>query len=345
MSNAVLCFVAGKSGGHIIPCLTMAQQAKSKAPQTSIVFFSTDAPLDTSIIRNSGINSGIVDTHIALRLSMVSKQRWYLLPVICWLMLRALGMSLYYLHKLKPSAVITTGGAIAIPLCAAAKILRIPTEVYELNVQPGRAVACIAPYVDKVHICFNKTAQLLPGLSCTKTDYPVRFSQRDKDSRRDLGQLGLNPDKKTIFVLGGSQGSQFINGAIMHLVTTNRLLASQINIVHQTGAGDPKELQEAYAQYGVLAYVFNYADNLSTCYNLADMVISRAGSGALFELLFFGKDSLIIPLETRHDSHQYANACEMVTLHKHLFMVLRQGVIQQDNAILGRTIASILRLT
>jgi len=267
------------------------------------------------------------------------------LPVVCWLMLRALVRSLYYLHKRKPSRVITTGGAIAIPLCAAAKILRIPMEVYELNVQPGKAVVCIAPYVNKINICFNKTAELLPSGACVKADYPVRFGEQDKRARRDPGQLGLDPSKKTIFVLGGSQGSQFINSAMMRFVRTNGLLTSQINIIHQTGAGDPKELQEAYAQYGVPAYVFNYADNLSIYYNLADMVISRAGSGALFELLFFNKISLIIPLETQRDAHQYVNACEMATLHKHLFTVLRQNVILRDNAVLGYTIASILRIT
>lgn len=340
MNNPTLCFVAGKSGGHIIPCLTLAQQAKAKNPSMQILFFSTTALLDAQIIQNNMS----VDTHVGLPLETISARKWYLLPKLWILLMRSFGISFYQLYKKRPSKIISTGGHIAIPVCAAARLLRIPIELYELNVQPGKAIKWLASHADVMHVCFKKTSQLLARVPCTVTDYPIRFSVQDKEDIGKIEDLGLDPTKKTVFVLGGSQGSRFINEAIKEALTVDPLLASQINIIHQTGPADQLNWQHFYENSGISAHVFAFSDTIAPYYQAADVIISRAGAGALFEILFFNKPCIIIPLEMQHDSHQYANAYEMVIQNQRLFALIRQETIQKDTTALAQSIKKMITL-
>lgn len=339
VNQTTLCFVAGKSGGHIIPCLTLAQQIKNKNPLTRVLFFSTTAPIDTLIIGSSKN----VDTHISLPLETVSVRKWQAVPALCLLLVRSLCISFYQLYKNKPSKVVTTGGYIAIPVCIAARLLRIPIELYELNVQPGKAIAWLAPHADEVRICFKKTAQLLNQVSCTVTDYPIRFNTQDKEGVPAFYGFGLNPLKKTVFILGGSQGSQFINGSIERVLLADPVLAHSLNIIHQTGPCDQQYWQLFYEKLGISAYVFTYCESLAPYYHGADLIISRAGAGALFEILYFNKPCIVIPLETAQDAHQYANAYEMVILNQRLFLLVRQEEISKDSTALALSMHKLLK--
>src|SRR5207244_2358621 len=140
------------------------------------------------------------------------------------------------LHR--PEAVITTGSHVAIPVCIAAKILGIPIELYELNVVPGKTIKFLAPLSYKIWICFEQSIRSLPSNKCSLTDYPIKFFDTSNImAQKDaLTSFSLDTKRKTIVVLGGSQGSAFINDLIKNWVEKNPSMHAQIQIIHQTGA-------------------------------------------------------------------------------------------------------------
>lgn len=232
-----ICFVAGKSGGHILPCITLAQQIVNKNPAYRVVFFSTTERLDMQLLSACAI----VNSHIPLAMTSFSFRTWYTFPRFVWLFLKAFFKSLYYLRTYKPEAILTTGSFVAVPVCLAAAILRIPIELYELNAVPGKAIKILAPFAEKICVCFEESLQYLPAKKCVLTSYPIKFSTKlqDIDRAAVLNAIQLTPERKTILILGGSQGSVFINTALRQMLEKSRTLYSQIQVIHQTGASDP----------------------------------------------------------------------------------------------------------
>jgi UDP-N-acetylglucosamine--N-acetylmuramyl-(pentapeptide) pyrophosphoryl-undecaprenol N-acetylglucosamine transferase len=342
--KTILCNVAGKSGGHIIPCLTLAARQKEKDPTLTVAFFTTSAPLDSKIIAQSA-----VDMHTILPLTnlAVGKQLWRI-PGTVWHLLKSLYISWRqlrsYKNKYATVRAVSTGGFIALPVCFWAVIFKIPIDLYELNVVPGKATAWLARWATNVYVCFAKTKQFFPHAQVV--DYPVRFAhQAPQVSRADAcAALNFDATRKTIFVIGGSQGSVALNTMIKHIVQRQLLDATTIQIIHQTGAADIAYWHQLYAQHGVPAIVFDYCDELLPYYRAADLVISRAGSGMLFELLYLGKQTIIIPLETTVNNHQLYNAQEMVAIYPQLFTLIRSQEIERDFGVLGREIQKLLKI-
>lgn len=324
-------YVAGKSGGHIIPALTLAQQQKTKE-LTTIGIFSTDAQLDTQLIAPCVA----ISYHIPLSLDKISLKN----PVSLYKIFRALLTSLRTLRHYKPEKVISTGGLVSVPVCIAAWLLRIPFEVYEFNVEPGAAIKFLAPCAQTVHVCFEATRQHLSG-NVVKADYPVRYTEEQRISQtqaRECLQLPLH--KKILFIIGGSQGSRFFNVIAQQLIV--QLSAEErtsLYVVHQAGVADAIDIREFYKESETAATVFDYSDDIALYYQAADYVITRAGAGVLHELLFFNKAALIIPLEVTSTSHQVANAQACVQRDPDRWQMVRQHELQHDDKLLYQIIS------
>lgn len=324
-----ICFVAGKTGGHILPCLTLAQQYHED-PHSTILFFSTNAPLDKAILHNHPM----ISHHIALPLGKFSSIPVYRHMQLAWRLAHAWLKSLYHLHKNKPKKIISTGGLVALPVCLAAYLLRIPIELYELNAVPGKAIKALAPLAHHTYVCFAHAARYFTKYPCSHTQYPVRFNAMHKQISKEQAckELGLDRNKKTVFIMGGSQGSMQLNAAIKKYIETSKR-QDNLQIIHQTGSRDQTDWQTLYAIKNIPAVVFDYRDAVAPCYAAANLIIARAGAGTLFEILFFEKLSIIIPLEAKTTSHQLDNAYAMRKEYPTLFTVIRQDELTEKNKL------------
>jgi len=325
-----VCFVAGKTGGHILPCLIIAQQHKADNPDASILFFSTDASLDRSILSKKSI----ISEHIRLPLGQFSSVPIYRHFQVIWRLIRSCVTSVYYLRKYRTEKIISTGGLVALPVCLAAMLLRIPIELYELNAVPGKAIQALAPLAENIYVSFQQAAKYFPKSVCTYKAYPIRFNATDKQMSKELAckELGLDPNKKILFIMGGSQGSVQLNNEIKKYIETSNTL-DNLQIIHQTGSRDQTDWHALYSRKNISAIVFDYRDAIAPCYVAADLIISRAGAGMLFEILFFEKPSIIIPLEAKTTSHQFDNAYAMSQEHPTLFTVIRQQALIDHHAL------------
>jgi UDP-N-acetylglucosamine--N-acetylmuramyl-(pentapeptide) pyrophosphoryl-undecaprenol N-acetylglucosamine transferase len=330
-----IAYVAGKSGGHIVPCLTLLMQWQVSTPHIPL-FFTTDATLDQTIIQTSSVPL----EHRALPLSS-SYAVWYNKPVLAWHLFISFWISLYNLWKSQPIKLVTTGGLTAIPVCCAAYILRIPVELYELNAVPGRAAHYIGYIATHIFVCFVDAQQFFPPVRCSLVPYPIRYTEHEKNlSGNEIGTtLGFDSSAPTLCVLGGSQGSVRLNALMQEVIGVHK---TAFNIIHQTGGTDPFDWHSWYKAHNVNTHVFAYTDNLAPYFAVSDLIICRAGAGTLFETVFFNKPCIIIPLEGAADDHQLVNAYAMQKQYPDVCVVLRQHEIEKDPTSLYNQIMRII---
>lgn len=322
-AHSIICFVASKSGGHIIPCITMAQELKRKNPSCKILFFTTTATLDTELTQHA-----CIDRTIFLTTSTpTTKNMWNLLRFLqqfCWDFL----CSFYYLIKFRPQKIISTGGSISVPFCCAGKILAISIELYELNVLPGKTIKLLAPLAHTIYTCFEQTQKYFPAKKTAHVPYPLRFTNNERISQENAQKsLFLQQHIPTVAILGGSQGSQFLN----QLITSyQHNPANPLQFIHQTGTNDQINWQQWYASHHLESYVCTFDHHAHLLYAAADVIICRSGSGTLHEIIFFGKRCITIPLDTATTDHQQYNAHACHQLYPHQIHVILQQEAQQN---------------
>jgi len=329
-----LCLVAGGSGGHIIPALTIGEKWKQNNPDGSIIFFvNTVKDLDKKIVGQSNQ----IDQKIFIRLINIPGKKLWLYPKFIFQFFASLIKSLFVFLRNKPTEIISTGGHIALPVCFASFILRIPINLYELNFVPGKAIKALSYLATNIFLTFKKSDQFFGARKnkCIPINYPLKYTKKDLefDKSKTIRSINLktfDANKKTLFVLGGSQGSIFINNLIKTWLKENHSdNLSNIQIIHQTGDSDQTDWDSFYKQFYIPVFHFKYSDQIKEFYQISDLVICRGGAGTLFELEFFKKKALIIPLETSYTNHQLDNAIAMAIQNDDLFTVIRKKDILQ----------------
>lgn len=321
----IICFVAGHSGGHIIPCLIQANKELQEDKNNQILFFSTNSELDNKIIKNYNF----ISYHITLSVTNIPDYRKvYKLLKFTYNLFNSFIKSFLMLRKYKPEKIVSMGGLISIPVCLAGKLLGIPIELYELNVEPGKTIYLLSKFSSIINICFKETKEYFPNKKCNLINYPIRFNKEHKISKVNaLESIGLSFTKKTILIIGGSQGSIFINNLIKEWILNNQNLHDNIQIIHQTGVLDSFNWKEFYKSYCIQAITFDFYDKMENFYSAADLIICRSGAGTLAEILFFEKTCVTIPLETKSTCHQILNANCLSKQYPDLFYVLKQSDI------------------
>ena len=327
-SSNLICLVAGQSAGHILPALTIAAQLKRADPAAKILFFSNASALDLKLLANNAL----VDQHVPLQLPQIPYRAPWRLPIFVWQLFKTVWQVRKILKSARPLQTISTGGLVSVPVGLMSWWLKIPLTLYELNVHPGKAVKFLARFAVQIKVCFPQTVHDLPKGKSVLVDYPIRFTKVDYQlspvqawQMLPVGQSGLVPTRKTILILGGSQGSRSLNELVMGYI--NGLPAnSQVQIIHQTGAQSCELLLKFYQLKSVPALVFSYQENLMPYLVVADLIICRAGAGTLAEVLPLNKPVIVIPLQTSYTSHQLENGQALAQLHPQLNLLVQSEI-------------------
>jgi UDP-N-acetylglucosamine--N-acetylmuramyl-(pentapeptide) pyrophosphoryl-undecaprenol N-acetylglucosamine transferase len=317
-------YVAGKSGGHIIPALTHARIWAFEHPDAVIGIFSTDAPLDMQLMSRTAV----IKRHVPLAIGSLSRSRLWHIPAFCLRLLGAFWQSFTELRQARPEKVVSMGGYVSVPVCLAARCLGIPYELFELNVQPGAAIKFLTRGARTIYVCFEQAQLFFPRHKTVLVPYPLRFDVGDKlDREVACAKLQLMPERKTLFISGGSQGSHRLNelmGSWAEHMPQKFFRSWQV--IHQTGSeSEVARMEKIYAEKGIPCAVFAYRDDIEVCLSAADFVVTRAGAGALHEIFFFDKPALILPLENSTTIHQVANAQAAVAKNPLRWSMVRQA--------------------
>lgn len=335
MKIETICCVAGKSGGHIIPCLTIIKNNHNQEHK-NVLFFSSNTPLDKTILSDNKL----VTWHVMLPLSTRAGSYITTLFNAC----RSFVISFFYLWKHKPTQIITTGGIVAIPTCMAGFILRIPITLYSLDAVPGKAIQFLTPLATSIVTPFATSQKYFPAQKYSVAPYPIKFNAKI-DQTTALQKLGLSSERKIIAILGGSQGSRFLNQYMQQWINDPSFPTNTLQIIHQTGSLDDTDWKQLYASKNISAHVFSYHPDLALMYAAANIIICRAGAGTLFEIKFFNKPCIIIPLMTNTTTHQVDNAHAMASEYPEQFYTLAQSDVEKDPRMLYTHINQIINPT
>ena len=196
------------------------------------------------------------------------------------------------LKKIRPDIIFSKGGFVAVPVALAASNLKIPLLIHESDMTPGLANRICIPYAVKVCCNFPETRDSLPEGKAFVTGTPIRqeLLHGDADAGREF--CGFNREKPVLMVIGGSQGSVFVNTKIREALPE---LLKNWQIVHLCGKGNLDDSLDHTPGYRQYEYI---KEQLPDLFAMADVVVSRAGANAICEISALAKPNLLIPLGT-----------------------------------------------
>lgn len=197
------------------------------------------------------------------------------------------------LKEIKPDVVFSKGGFVSVPVVRAAASLKIPCIIHESDMTPGLANKMCIPVAKKICCNFPETVADFPQDKAVLTGPPIReeIFTGNADEGRKL--CGFTSDKPVIMVIGGSLGAVAVNEAVRKALP---ILLEKYQIVHLCGKGKVDESLEGTTGYKQFEYC---KDELKHIFAIADIVVSRAGSNAICELVALGKPNILVPLPAK----------------------------------------------
>jgi UDP-N-acetylglucosamine--N-acetylmuramyl-(pentapeptide) pyrophosphoryl-undecaprenol N-acetylglucosamine transferase len=297
-------FAGGGTGGHLYPAIAIAERLmellKDKV-QVEIRFVGTKRGLEYRIKDSLGYPLYLINVRGLARTFTLKN---LLVP---FLLIGSLIKSYGLIKKFSPDIVVGTGGYVALPVLKAAAMNNVTTVLQEQNSFPGITTRKSAPHASRIYLGFEKAAEYLQTKGEIKvTGNPVRRTINQGDRAKAARRYNLDPEKKTILVMGGSQGARVINQAVTKNVKEGRP-SDEFQLLWQTGKMDYKDVTASVGEKAGRA-IFPFATDMASVYALADVVIARAGAISLAELEACALPSILIPYLLAAGDHQTKNA-------------------------------------
>ena len=325
--------VAGGTGGHIMPALSIAESLKALSPSLSIQLVHGPSPLEQKIYATYPFSADILPVG-RLRKNVPKKERIKTLISLPFLLLK----SFKILIKAKPTLVLGTGGAVSGPILLAGVLLRKKVILFEPNTVPGLSNRWLAPFVHEILLVFESAKKhfRIPSDKLSKNikivPFPVRPAIARVPPREKPSQSTLK-----VLILGGSQGSSLINKVVSDLISSfaekESGYATFFSFVHQTGLKEFEYYKKVYRHFikktasspasvalgpsphsypvnsqSRYVRVYPFLNEIDQFYKWSDVVLGRAGAGFLAELSSAHRAGILVPLTNSADQHQLKNA-------------------------------------
>jgi UDP-N-acetylglucosamine--N-acetylmuramyl-(pentapeptide) pyrophosphoryl-undecaprenol N-acetylglucosamine transferase len=291
--------VAGGTGGHVFPALSVAQELRRRSETRrdadyQIRFVGTGRGIEDRVIPAAGFDLQKISGAGLKGIGGWKRIRNLLvLPGSAFQAARVL-------RDFKPHVVLGLGGYIAGPSMLMAAVAGIPTMLIEPNAVPGFTNRILRRIVRAAAVAFEETAKFY-GLKARVTGNPIRAAFASVAPRHHAPPF-------TLLVLGGSLGATAINDCVIASFDLFRRDGASPRFIHQSGERDYNKVRQAYQDRGIPAEVHAFIEDVPAALAQADLVISRAGGNAVAELAAAGKACLLIPFPGAADQHQLANA-------------------------------------
>ena len=293
----------GGTGGHIYPAVAIANELKSRFPNAEFLFVGAKDKMEMQKVPQAGYKiEGLWIAGLQRKITLQNAMFPFKLIDSLW-------KSRTIIKKFKPNVVIGTGGFASGPLLQMANMLNIPTVIQEQNSYPGITNKLLSKKANKICVAYENLEQFFPKEKMILTGNPVRQDLIDIENKKAeaIHYFNLDPNKKTLLVLGGSLGARRVNQLIEKEL--DNLKALNVQVIWQCGKlyfDDYKKHNSDNVQ--VLAFI----DRMDLVYAAADIVISRAGASSVSELCIVGKPVIFIPSPNVAEDHQTKNAKSIV---------------------------------
>ncbi len=307
-----LIFTGGGTGGHIFPIIAVVREIRKAYQGKDIKFFYVGPKDEFSLILLSqeGIKvktvlSGKIRRYLGIKALFQNFIDVFIkIPI-------GFFQAFFYLFFLAPDLIVSKGGFGSVPGVMAGRLLQTPIFLHESDIAPGLANRFLSRFSLKIFVSFPKTEYFKPS-KMILVGNPIRREILEESKKEAQEIFKLTKEKPVILVLGGSQGAQRVNDRILEILSD---LLQNFEVIHQTGKANFKQVQ-AEAKVVISKDLEKYyhpfpffkEQEIEKAYRLADLIVSRAGSGSIFEIAAFGKPCILIPLPKSAQNHQVKNA-------------------------------------
>jgi len=319
---------SGGTGGHLFPAQALALEILQKAPYTHITFVGAG-------LKKSAYFKKDLFAFFEIKSETPIKKR-PLKRIKAWLLiLQGFLRCVKFFKKTAPNLIVGFGSYHTFPALCAARAKKIPIVLFEPNVFPGKVNRFCSRWAKLSAIQFLQAAKYLQGKPCP-VQMPRFNRQKTITQKQARSYFHLDPEKVTLLVFGGSQGSASINSLFCNALTSIIAYGNPFQVIHIVGRDKSiGYFQDLYEKEHILAYVNSFEKNMEYAWRAADLTISRAGGATLAEIIEFMLPAILIPYPLGSENHQEKNALYIAD-------EIRGGVILREEGLHPSMLAEIV---
>ena len=300
----------GGTGGHIFPAVSIANAIKKQHPETEILFVGAEGRMEMQRVPAAGYEIKGLPVRGLVRPLWSPRNIGVMMDFF-----KSKKMVKDVIRLFNPDVAVGVGGYASAPTLNAAYSMGIPCLIQEQNSYAGVTNKSLAKKAQKVCVAYEGMERFFPADKIIMTGNPVRqnllaTTVTKEDARKSFG---LDPNKKTVLVIGGSLGARIVNESILsHL---DDIRKSNVQFIWQTGKYYSASIREVLATSNPVANikVMDFISNMDNAYAAADLVVSRAGASSISELCILGKPCVLVPSPNVAEDHQKKNALALST--------------------------------
>lgn len=297
----------GGTGGHVFPAIAIADALKYKAPDTEILFVGANGKIEMEKVPKAGYNIE------GLNIAGFQRKLTFRNLAFPFKLAASMLKAVLIVRKFKPDVAVGVGGYASGPVLKIANTFGIPTVLQEQNSYAGVTNRILASKASAVCVAYDGLERFFPKDKIKFTGNPVRKDILDNklNAQQAKQSLGLNQNKKTVLIFGGSLGARTINEAV--LANADTLIGmDHVNIIWQVGKIYFDEYKNCKLADQEDIKILPFIENMDVAYSAADIVVCRAGALTISELAILGKAAILIPSPNVAEDHQTVNAMSLV---------------------------------
>lgn len=298
----------GGTGGHIFPAISIANAIKAKHPEAKILFVGALGRMEMQRVPAAGYEikglpiCGFDRKHLLKNIAVLFK---------IW---KSQHIAKKIVREFKPMAAVGVGGYASGPTLNVCAEKGIPCLIQEQNSYAGVTNKILAKKATKICVAYDGMERFFPAEKIVKTGNPVRQNVLNNEMTKEEARksFGLDPNKKTVLLVGGSLGARTVNESMkQHL---DEVKAANVQFIWQTGKYYNAEMNQAVKDFGDIPNlkVLDFISDMGAAYKAADLVISRAGASSISEFCLIGKPVILVPSPNVAEDHQTKNAMALV---------------------------------
>ncbi|MBQ2298716.1 MAG: undecaprenyldiphospho-muramoylpentapeptide beta-N-acetylglucosaminyltransferase [Bacteroidaceae bacterium] len=307
----------GGTGGHIFPAVSIANAIKKQHPEAEILFVGAERRMEMQRVPAAGYKI------LGLPVRGLIRPLWSPKNILVMLdFLKSKKMVKNIIRDFKPQVAVGVGGYASAPTLNAAYAMGIPCLIQEQNSYAGVTNKSLGKKAQKVCVAYSGMERFFPADKIIMTGNPVRQNLLETKMTKEGARLsfGLEPNKKTVLMIGGSLGAKTMNESVLkHL---DEIRKSDAQFIWQTGKYYSQDIAEALTQKEDVPNmkVMDFIGSMDNAYAAADIVVSRAGASSISELCLLGKPCILVPSPNVAEDHQTKNALALSTKDAAIFI-------------------------
>ena len=317
MNEMRIIISGGGTGGHIFPAVSIANAIKRLCPNAKILFVGALGRMEMQRVPAAGYDIKGLPVRGLIRPLWSPKNIGVALDF-----LKSKRMVRSILKEFDPQVAVGVGGYASAATLDAAAAMGIPCLIQEQNSYAGVTNKHLAAKVQKICVAYDGMERFFPAQKIVKTGNPVRQNLLDTTLSKEeaLQQFGLQPERKTILIVGGSLGARTLNESVLSHI--HQLRESQVQFIWQTGKFYSEQIRQQLQQMPPVPnlVVTDFIADMGAAYKAADLVVSRAGASSISEFCLIGKPVILVPSPNVAEDHQTKNAMALVNKEAALFV-------------------------